>query len=410
MEDQCSKCTIIWKKDSSFSWPNCVQIRAVVAACLSNLIIGSFFHYPTISNYISQHFVWKNDSDITTTIESYTLLVLPIWLIFQSISLRQSIPIANKIGIRSTLFICFTVFALINYLSIYLNNSHIFVFGYGIISGIFIGIASLLPLYLVWNFCQKKAKIIGSIVMSFIGVSPIILMAINSYVVSKNDKLNVNGTDWFNQLITQIPYIGEPLDQMQKNFILQAIYVETITILICIIVPGNISIRDEVKKQLNIEDISEGGLIDCNNIMTEYIESYQKKGNSVDDFYSSSKDFPNIITEADNKDKKSTGLMDKSEIVRTRKNTSKKQQSTKSVSCRILKQSAQKQKDNNQFFCGFEEVSEYQSNQLKENEELKNIFYVDKTENIKNLLIIDKRNLKNEQNRRTHTRNSFFII
>jgi hypothetical protein len=89
----------------------CLKFRVLFFAFISMTMIGSIFNHGTINIYIAKHYT----PDTPYQTSAYTTLIFPLWLTSQILStqLFRLTPF-QKLGLRRTIFLGFSLFATIN--------------------------------------------------------------------------------------------------------------------------------------------------------------------------------------------------------------------------------------------------------------------------------------------------------
>lgn len=112
------------------------------------------------------------------------LLVMPLWIIFLSLSSIISVKIADLIGYWALNYIAFFWFCVNHCAVIFIKNYYLFLLFYGIFNGIACGLGYLPAIYTAWTyFPEKKSMATGLILLStgisFFFLSPLITLLVN---------------------------------------------------------------------------------------------------------------------------------------------------------------------------------------------------------------------------------------
>ena len=144
--------------------PTClIKIRALVSAMLINMIVGSVYNYSNINRPISLYF----------SINQYLcLLVFTLWHIGIAVSSIWSLELAKLVGHRILSSAGFLLWALINQSISFFPQNHkfyayLYIFGYGILGGLAIGISWPISLYIVWTYFKVEKIPLLSFLISF---------------------------------------------------------------------------------------------------------------------------------------------------------------------------------------------------------------------------------------------------
>lgn len=124
----------------------CLKFRVLFFTFISMIMIASIFNYGTINIYIAKRFSPSTYLETST----YTMLVFPLWLTSQTLSTQLfRLHLMQKLGLRTTIFTGFSLFATTNWAAAYLPSTHSFILLYSIGSGTSLGLVSSLPPYLL---------------------------------------------------------------------------------------------------------------------------------------------------------------------------------------------------------------------------------------------------------------------
>ena len=209
-----------------------MKARAIIAAALSNLIIGSYYNYGNINGPISKYFKLEKE---------LTLIVVPMWLFFQTLATTCSMAIAKKVGSRLQHTLVYTLYALLN-LSMYFfkgekEYGYIFIVLYGAGSGYFIGNAYLIGLYTAWTyFPLNSIPTVTGVILFFTGLGATILGPITQTIV--NPKQIIPDTD---DLVAE---------NVPKLFLFMGFYFLGLTFLVTLV---QVPIRDSIKEIKKME-------------------------------------------------------------------------------------------------------------------------------------------------------------
>jgi MFS family permease len=171
--------------------PTGTKYRALFCAMGVNLLIGSYYTYSNMYEYVNfhlkKHNPWLSDDG------SDTKLVLPVWLIIQSCCAILSVRVAELIGYRTLNWIAFMAFVANNGLMIFVTDYWVYVAVYGVMNGIAIGFGYLPALYTAWTYFPDKKSLATGVILFCAGMSasiasPIVTMIVNPNKVKSNSQ------------------------------------------------------------------------------------------------------------------------------------------------------------------------------------------------------------------------------
>lgn len=206
------------------------KARAVICPMMINLCIGSYYAYSNVNPYIATHMQTQSDN---------TIVVMQIWLLFQSLFSIVGVKLSEVIGYWAVNFIAFTGFAVINFIASYITSWEVFIAFYGIGSGIFIGLGYLPALYTAWTYFPEKKSAVTGVILFCAGMSASILSPISTMIVNPDNK---SATD---------PACGANVPKLFKFF---SIYFGIIALVACTLQPAplNTSVYQETKEKKKI--------------------------------------------------------------------------------------------------------------------------------------------------------------
>lgn len=199
------------------------KIRAIVCPMLVNLCIGSYYCFSNINPYVAAYLNSKSEDGV---LETDTLLVMPVWLVTQSVFAILSVRIADKIGYWTLNLCAFMAFALVNLLASYTTTLLQLVLVYGFLTGIAIGCGYLPALFISWTYFPNKKSVVTGAILFCAGVSGVILGPVTTYIANPN---NID--------IKKIRESPEVYDNVPKLFRFLAIYFGTIAAVSCLLQP-----------------------------------------------------------------------------------------------------------------------------------------------------------------------------
>lgn len=146
--------------------------RAIIGAMLTHFCVGGFFLYGNINKYIAAHFSKKHQKHLSP---DTTLIIQPLWLLFQTLITILGIPLASKFGFKPVVCSSIFLYSLLNFACAYITNFYLFMLVYGIGSGCCIGLGYLLTLYIGWTYLPKQKSVITGLCLLATGICPSIL-------------------------------------------------------------------------------------------------------------------------------------------------------------------------------------------------------------------------------------------
>lgn len=216
----------------------CQKARAIISAAMANLIIGSYYNFGNINQPVANYF----EIDPSTT-----LVVVPMWLFFQTLATTCSMSIAKKIGPRVLNSVSFLLFAALNFCIGFFPGKplfgYIFIAVYGFGAGYTLGNAYLIGLLTAWTYFEiKSIPIVTAIILFFSGLGTAVLGPIVQLIINPGGSSPI--TD---------PKVAEKVPDM---FFFMGAYFLTFAILITIIQPPIIDANEEVAKREKTNDDS----------------------------------------------------------------------------------------------------------------------------------------------------------
>lgn len=157
---------------------------AVVCAMLGNLMIGSYYCFSNMNPYVAAY-LRSFDASITS---KDTLIILPIWLINQSIFSIVGVRLSEKLGYVKVNMIAFVGYTIVNGLMIFVKSYWSFVIVYGFLTGITVGLGYLPSMYIALTYFPNKKPMVTGIILFTAGISASILSPITTYIVNPDNK------------------------------------------------------------------------------------------------------------------------------------------------------------------------------------------------------------------------------
>ena len=161
-----------------------VKIRAVVCPMLVMFCVGSYYCFSNINPYVAAYLNSQSEDDITDT---DTLLVMSVWLMTQSIFSIISVKLADSVGYWNLNILSFSMFALMNLIVSFVKSYPLFIFVYGFLNGLSIGIGYLPALYISWTYFPRHKSIVTGAILFSAGISGIVLSPLSTMIVNPNN-------------------------------------------------------------------------------------------------------------------------------------------------------------------------------------------------------------------------------
>lgn len=162
--------------------PQSTKIRAVVCGMIVNLMIGSYYNYSNMNIYVSNYLRTFNPS--LNPAGKDTAVIMPIWLMTQSVVAIFSVRVADRIGFYSLNYLAFSWFCLNQVLMIFVKSYWAFVLVYGFSNGVAIGLGYLPSLYVAWTYYPEKRSVVTGVILFCAGISASITSPITTYIVN----------------------------------------------------------------------------------------------------------------------------------------------------------------------------------------------------------------------------------
>lgn len=161
-----------------------VKIRAVVCPMMMMFCVGSYYCFSNINPYVAAYLNSKSKVVITDT---DTLLVMPVWMMTQSVFSIISVKLADSFGYWILNLVAFCMFALVNLLASYVTSYSLFIMVYGFLTGLSIGIGYLPALYISWTYFPKHKSVVTGGIMFCAGISGIVLSPLSTAITNPNN-------------------------------------------------------------------------------------------------------------------------------------------------------------------------------------------------------------------------------
>lgn len=155
-------------------------VLAVVCAMMGTLMVGSYYSFSNMNPYIAAYLNSKG----TEVNSKDTLLILPIWLVNQSIFALIGVRLSERLGYNMVHRIAFTGFTIVNGIMIFVESYWVFVFVYGVLTGMTLGFGYLPAMYIAWTYFPEHKSLVTGVVLFTSGLSASILSPLATYIVN----------------------------------------------------------------------------------------------------------------------------------------------------------------------------------------------------------------------------------
>jgi hypothetical protein len=155
-----------------------LKLRALIAAMLINILIGSYYVYGNINGYVA---VFLNEDP------SKTAFIQPLWLLIQGGGVVFSIRMCECFGYRFVNFWAFFVYILTNLACAWIKNIWLFFLTFGIVSGIAVGFGYLPALYIAWTYYPNNKSLVTGLILFWAGLSTLILAPLTTAIVNPDN-------------------------------------------------------------------------------------------------------------------------------------------------------------------------------------------------------------------------------
>ena len=216
------------------------KYRALICAMAVNFMIGSYYMYSNMYIYVSHYLKNQPGNDMDHEGKK-AQLIMPIWLMVQSVVSVLSVKIGEKIGFKTLNYIAFVWFTLNNLAMIYVKDYYVYVAVYGVSNGIACGLGYLPGLYTAWTYFPDKKSVATGLILFCAGMSASISSPIVTRIVNPN---NVDPSE--KEVYERVPYLFQCL----------TIVYGSITLLACTFQPApfqstNVIEKRELKRKMS---------------------------------------------------------------------------------------------------------------------------------------------------------------
>lgn len=164
--------------------PTFTKVRAVICAMIVNIMIGAYYFFSNINLYVAAYLRSYNPEVNSKD----TLLIMPIYIVCQSLGTILSITLVGKFGYVKVSNYSYFGFASCSLLMVVTTNYWVFVFLYGVCAGLFIGTGYMPALFIAWSYYPDSKSIVTGISLFTAGISASILSPISTMIVNPENK------------------------------------------------------------------------------------------------------------------------------------------------------------------------------------------------------------------------------
>jgi Major Facilitator Superfamily len=163
--------------------PQSTKIRAVICAMICNVMIGSYYFFSNINSYVAAYLKQYNP-DISA---KDTLLIMPIWIVMQSVGTIVSIKLCSSYGYPIVSNVSYGLFAVANLIMVFVKGYWTFVFVYGAFTGLMIGTGYMPALFIAWTYYPETKSIVTGVSLFTAGISASILSPASTAIVNPDN-------------------------------------------------------------------------------------------------------------------------------------------------------------------------------------------------------------------------------
>jgi MFS transporter, OFA family, oxalate/formate antiporter len=163
--------------------PTFTKARTIMCASFCNLMIGSYYFFSNINSYVAAYLRQYNPSVSSKD----TLLIMPLWIIFQSIGTIVSTRLVKKYGGANVSNFAYLSFALCNLAMVWNKSYLLFVLVYGVVTGLSIGIGYMPSLVIAWTYFPDQKSIVTGVCLFSAGISASILSPSSTAIVNPDN-------------------------------------------------------------------------------------------------------------------------------------------------------------------------------------------------------------------------------
>ena len=163
--------------------PMSTKVRSVICASICNFMIGAYYFFSNINSYVAAY-IHQYDETVTS---KDTLLIMPLYIVMQSIGSILSIKLSAKYGYSMVSNVSYAIFALGSLIMVFVTNYWMFVFIYGFMNGLVIGTGYMPALCIAWTYFPDKKSIITGVSLFTAGFSASILSPMSTAIVNPNN-------------------------------------------------------------------------------------------------------------------------------------------------------------------------------------------------------------------------------
>jgi MFS family permease len=156
------------------------KARTVICASICNFMIGAYYFFSNINSYVAAYLRQYNPEISSKD----TLLIMPIYIVCQSLGTIISIRLVRKFGEVKVSNYSYTVFALCSLAMVFVKSYWTFVFLYGFVAGLAIGTGYMPALIIAWSYFPDKKSIVTGVCLFTAGISASILSPVSTIIVN----------------------------------------------------------------------------------------------------------------------------------------------------------------------------------------------------------------------------------
>lgn len=166
------------------------KISVMIGSCSFNIFLGGMYAWGSINPYVSSYFINEKISG-----SGATVIVYPLWLLFQTIGALFSLSLGKKIGYRIWAFVALSLFCLNVFTSSFTLkvNAYLFILQFGIMNGFLVGTTYFLPLYSPWTYLPNNKGFVTGATLFFAGFAAVIMNNICRALINPQNKSATDG-------------------------------------------------------------------------------------------------------------------------------------------------------------------------------------------------------------------------
>lgn len=182
--------------------PQFTKIRSIICASICNFMIGAYYFFSNINIYVASYLKHKDHNSWLTPKD--TLLIMPIYIVMQSLGTILSIKLSARFGYPLVSIVSYAVFSLASLLMVFTTGYWTFVLLYGVIAGLAIGIGYMPALIIAWTYYPDKKSIVTGVCLFTAGISASILSPMSTAIVNPD---NLKDYETNPDVYGRVPYL-----------------------------------------------------------------------------------------------------------------------------------------------------------------------------------------------------------